>query len=345
MSVLCWRTAEPLEPAFADAWNATVSRLPYANFGFRLDCLEWNARHGVPSLAVLVHESQVTGAIVARFERGAWVSGLPWRWHAAVEATRRPPAAALTTPEAAVLFGHLARFARGERLRCYLPCPPPGSVPGFLAGKTILQSVDRTDDELLKAMDQSKRAAIKRAKREGYQVIEPAGLDAYRTFSRVQRETDARHGRPPDPEPGRAPAPGEGWREWELPWMGLLVAVRGDEVGSGFGFASGPGRLLESRASASTAEALKEGAFVLLAFEVAKRARARGVEWLNWGGDTFFKRDITGPLGAPVVMHCWLGGGARWALANASEAAWRNARARVAAALRGLRARRPGVAR
>ncbi len=338
MSVLSWHSETPLEPAFESAWDACVARLPFANHSLRLDLMRWEARHGTPSIAVLVHEPPVTGAIVARFERGVWVSGLPWRWHVAVEQTGRPPAAALASEEAALLFAHLARCTRGERVRCFLPCAPPRGIPGYLAGKTLLHAIDRPDEALIRAMDKTKRSAIRRAEREGYRVVETSELAWLRKFERVQHETQARHGRSIATEPAADPAPGERWREWELPWMWLLLAVRGEEVGSGFGFALGPGALIESRAAASTVEARRAGAFVLLAYEAARRARDRGLRWLNWGGDTFFKRDVTGPLGAPVAMHCWLGGGARWAMANASEALWRSARVRVAAAFRSVRA-------
>ncbi len=320
----CWRTTEPLEPGFERAWNESIARMPYAHFGFRLDLLAWQARHGVPGMAVLVQEAHLRGAIVARFERGAWVSGLPWRWQAAVEGPVRAPAAALGSDEAEVLFRHLGRCAGGKRVRCFLPCPPARGNSGYVAGKTLLHDLNRTDDELIRAMDKTKRSAIRRAGREGWRTIEPREIEWLRAFNRVQHETEKRHGQSLAPEPDPLPAPGERWREWELPWMWLLLAVRGEEVGSGFGFALGPGTLIESRAAASTAGALKEGAFVLLAYEAARRARERGMRWLNWGGDTFFKRDVTGPLGAPVTMHCWLGGGGRWKLANRTEsAAWK----------------------
>jgi hypothetical protein len=142
----------------------------------------------------------------------------------------------------------------------------------------------------------------------------------------VQRETDRRHGAEPLDGPQDLPGPGERWREWELPWMWLLVARRDGAIGSGFGFALGAGHVLESRAAGSTRAALRIGAFVLLAHEAARRARARGYRWLNWGGDTFFKRDVSGRLGHRVDLHCWLGGGLRWVIPNRAEAGLKGVR-------------------
>jgi len=337
MTTTAWRTGTPRDPAFEREWNTTLAGAPYAHFALRLDYLDWMHRLGAPQLAVHVTAGQERGVIAARRERGAWISGLPWRWQGAVACGTREPEAQLAADEAARLVGALSAHAQGARVRAHLPVAPRGA-PGFRAGKTLLHRVDVADDALIAAMDKTKRSMIRRAQREGYAVIEANALEQFRGFARVQRETDARHGVAALDRDGDVPAPGERWREWELPWMWLLLAVRDGEVGSGFGFALGQGIVLESRAAASTAAALKSGAFVLLAFEAARRARERGYRYLNWGGDTFFKRDVSGTLARRIELHGWLAGGPAWALVNRSESLLHGARASASALAGALKA-------
>lgn len=339
MSARAWCTDDAPDPAFDAAWEGALRRLPYGHFGFRLDALRWMHRLGTVSLAVLVEEAGWCGAIVARRENGAWVSGLPWRWHAAVAAEGRAPEHPLTRDEARTLFSQLQHFARGRRVRAHLPQPAPAGVPAYVSGRTLLHRIDVDDEALLKAMDKTKRSMIRRAEREGYRVVEAVTREQWQGFARVQRETDRRHGREPLDQEHDQPGPGERWREWELPWMWLLVAEREGEVGSGFGLAFGPGSVIESRAAASTEPALRAGAFTLLAYEAARRARDRGYRWLNWGGDTFFKRDLSRGLAAHVRFHCWLGGGPRWGLANAGEMLMHAARGRAVDLMHALRRR------
>ena len=338
MSARVWRTGEPRDASFDAAWNAALDRAPFAHFALRLDWMEWGHAHGTPSIAVLAEEDGRTGLIAARREKGVWVSGLPWRWQAAMCGPDRPVEPLLTAAECAWLFRALERGARGRRVRAFLPQPPASGVIGYLGGKTLLHRVDVSDEDLQGAMDKTKRAMIRRAQRGGYEVVRTLDLDRLREFSAVQRATDERHGKAPlDHEADALPAPGERWREWELPWMDLLLAIQDGRVRSGFGFALGSGAVLESRAAGSTREALRDGAFVLLAFEAARRARELGYRYLNWGGDTFFKRDVVGPLGVPVPLYCWLGGAVAWAPANQFEAGLHRAR-RVASRLKGATA-------
>jgi hypothetical protein len=344
MSARAWRTGEPLEAGFERDWREWLARAPFAHFALRPDYLAWTHRLGAPGLAVQGEAAGARGGIAARLERDAWVSGLPWRWQAALAAPGREPGEMLSAGEALELFRHLERFADGRRVCAHLPVPPAGGVPGYLAGKTLLHRITVDDDALLRAMDKTKRSVIRRAQREGYRVVEASTLEEFRAFAGVQRDTDRRHGNSPLDRPEDEPGPGERWREWELPWMWLLLAVRDGEVGSGFGFALGQGEVLESRAAASLAPALKSGAFVLLAFEAARRARERGYRYLNWGGDTFFKRDVSGDLAVRVPLYAWLGGGARWALANRAETLVRSARVGAAGALQALRRRPSGAA-
>src|SRR6185436_545921 len=223
-------------------------------------------------------------------------------------------------------------FADGRRVRAHLPETPNAGVAAFQAGRTLIHRIDVDDDALLKAMDKTKRTT-----REGYPVVEATDPPQFPPFAVVQRDTDRRHGREPLDTEASEPEFGERWREWELPWMWLLVAEREGEVGSGFGLAHGAGRIIESRAAASTEAALRSGAFVLLAFEAARRARERGYRYLNWGGDTFFKRDLTRGLSSHVPLHCWLGGGVRWQLANRGEVLVHAARGRAVELLHALR--------
>jgi hypothetical protein len=337
MSERAWRTGDPLDSGFARDWEEAMARAPWAHFALRLDWLRWNHDHGQPGVAVLVEGPGPTGLVAARFERGVWRSGLPWRWQAAVASADREPPALLTRDEAARLFRALERATGGRRVRAFLPVDPPPGVAGFRAGKTLLHRIDVDDAALLAVMDKTKRAAVRKSARDGFTVEEGTSHEQFRGFAEVQRETDRRHGRAPLDGRDDVPPAGERWREWELPWMWLLVARRAGAIGSGFGFALGAGHVLESRAAGSTAEALRAGAFVLLSYEAARRARARGYRWLNWGGDTFFKRDVSGRLGRRVDMHCWLGGGAPWSLTNHAEAAMQRSRLGLAALARRVR--------
>src|SRR5687767_14398207 len=97
--------------------------------------------------------------------------------------------------------------------------------------------------------------------------------------------------------------------------MWLLLALKDGHVVSGLGDGMRPGgAMLDGRKGASTVQAKHDGAFALLSFEEARRGRDRGFRWVNLGGDTLFKREISGTLGTRVVMHCWLAGGAAWGL-------------------------------
>lgn len=338
MNARGWCTSSAPDPAFEAAWNALIARLPFGHFAFRLDALRWMDRLGTPSLAVMVEDGSWSGAIVARREGDSWVSGLPWRWQAAAAAPGREPERHLTREEAVVLFRQLERFGAGRRVRAHLPGTPPAGVPSYQSGRTLIHRIDVDDDALLKAMDKTKRSMIRRAEREGYRVVEADRAEQFRAFAAVQRLTDRRHGRAPLDSAEDEPGPGERWREWELPWMWLLVAEREGQVGSGFGLALGSGQIIESRAAASTEHALRAGAFVMLAYEAARRARTRGYRYLNWGGDTFFKRDLTRGLASHVPIHCWLGGGARWQIANHGEVLVHAARGRAVGLLHAIKA-------
>jgi hypothetical protein len=335
----CWRTRQPRDPEFDRTWEEFLTRAPLTHFGFDLRYLAWEARHGRHSMAVLAEHEGRRGAMVLRETRSGWACGWAWRWLAAVADPAGQRSPHLAPADATWLFRQAVRLAKGGRVRFYLPVPPPPGVTGYEVGATIVQALDRTDDELVASMHASKRRMLRRAQQEGYRVIEGASLEHFRTFAAIQQETFQRRGiRVPRPREG-VPEPGEDWREWELPWMWLLLAERAGRIESGLGDGISPGGMLEGRTGASTAAGRRAGAFALLCYEEARRGRDRGYRWLNHGGDTPFKREIAGSLGTRLPMHCWLGGDPRWLLPNRSESwAW-GMRLGVPAWLRAVRAR------
>jgi hypothetical protein len=341
-TLLCWRTRNPLDPGFERAWIEVTKRAPLANFELDLAYLSWEGAHGRHSMAVLSECRGRRGALVLREARGAWVCGWPWRWVAAMEDVAGEATPAMPREYAEWLFAQARRAVGRRRLKFYLPAAPPSGIPGFEAGATVIQSLEHSDEELLAAMHASKRRMVRRAVQEGYATVEGSSLDHFRAFGKIQRDASMRRGQKVDPEPEGMPQPGEAWREWELPWMWLLLAVREGRVQSGLGDGMGAGAMLECRTGASTPGARKAGAFPLLCHEEARRARDRGFRWLNHGGDSPFKCEVAGSLGTRLVMCCWLGGGSAWSLAHRSEAwSWR-ARMGLPAWVRSMRARGAG---
>lgn len=295
-----------------------MAHAPHGNFAMLLPYLEWEARLGNHALAVLADDGARAGAIVLREQAGEWHSGWPWRWQCVIEDSARDGRVGVTPEEARWLFDCACASSGGKRLRFYAPFPPADGTPGFLAGGTLVQALDRDDQTVLMSMDATKRRTLRRARESGCEVVEATTPELWKAFAEVQVDTKRRHGDSVDDVP-LAPAPGEQWREWELPWMWLLVAVREGRVISGFGLGLNPGGMLEGRTSATNEEGRKLGAFPLLVYEASLRARDRGYRWHNNGGDTFFKRDMLGKLAERVEIHCWLGGGALWMLPNHGE--------------------------
>lgn len=321
-----WNTMLPLDPAFAARWRARVESSPFASFALALDYLGWEAGHGRHALAVLAEEGGRTGAVVLRNEPRGWVSGWPWRWQLLIADRPANGALGFAAADAEWLFRiALGAVADQRQVRMFAPHPPPRGVHGFAAGATIFQSIQHGDDEILKSMGSGKRRMVRRALEAGYQVAEAAGADEFRAFHEVQSAARRAVGPGPGPAAPEAPAPGEHWREWELPWMWLLLARKDGVVQSGVGDGVIPGGTVEGRTAASTLAARREGAFALLCYEEARRARDRGHRWLNHGGDTAWKREVSGRLGFRLPVWCWLGGG-RWELPNAAEGAWRSLR-------------------
>ena len=329
-----WSTREALDPGFERAWRERVSRAPQAHFAFDPGHLEAEARHGRHAMAVLIEEGARAAALVLRDEGGEWVSGWPWRWQGVLEGGD-PTTPGLSHEDARWLFDQANRAAGGKRLRCFLPSPPPSDVPGFAVATSYFTSLERDEAALLQTMDKEKQRMVRRCATRGYSVVEAREADAFRAFAEIQRDTEARRGADPAPLPDR-PEPGESWREWELPWMWLLVAVKDGKVEAGSGFGRSPGGTIDYRTNASSITAKNDGANVALAWEAMRRGREAGNRWMNWGGSTHFKKDLGGVL---VGIECWLGGAAPWWPANWAEAAARNARLRMGQLIRERRSR------
>ncbi len=339
MSVRLWSTRRAPEPDFASAWTGRLARAPHAHFAMDLAFLEWEARHGRHALAALVDEGGRAGALVLREAGAGWISGWPWRWQLLIEDPGRLLPAGLTADEAAWLAGHARALAGGRRLKCHLPYEAAPGEPAFPAGTTTLRPVTQSDEEILASLDTNKRRLLKRALREGYTVEEASTPDAMRGFARLQKQAAAARGPWGGTVEGEVPPAGERWREWELPWMWLLLARRDGAPVAGSGFGRRPGGMLDYRANASTLEARRDGANVLLAYEALRRGRDQGHRWMNWGGANSFKREMGG---TPVPVRCQLAGGAVWALPNRLDLSLRLARPPFAAWWRRLQRARGG---
>lgn len=336
MTLQTWDTRQPPPADFEREWQATLAVCPHANFSFDPRYLAWEARHGRHAIALHARDGGRNGAMVLRVQGSTLVSGWPWRWQAIVEAPDHGGAAGLGADDGAWLFDAARRVAGGRRLRCLLPVEVPASRGGFRAGATLMRRTDADGEALLAQLDVNKRRAVKRALREGWVVREAATVEERRAFAVVRREVDRMHGQRAPELPAGTPEPGEQWREWELPWMWLLVAVRDGVVGAGSGYGITPGGTIEYRANASSSEARREGVNALLAWEALRVAHERGCHWMNWGGVTEFKRELGGER---VEIHCRLGGGAAWAVPNAVSARWHDAAWRLRPLARALRSR------
>ena len=331
MAMRVWSTREACARDFGDAWKARLAGSPLAHYAMRLDLLEWQARHGEHALALLV-DDPLPGAIVLRETRLGWACGWPWRWQALVEGDET--LAGLSTEQAGALASAAERAVPGKRLEFFAPEASAAGWPGFKAGTTVMLPLTEPEESLWKRLDKTKQSSIKRATRDGFSVAVADRPEQFRAFRRLQLETDARRdGGEAAPEEA-SPAPGEAWREWELPWQWLLVAERDGVVEAGSGFGVGEGGTIDYRTNASSIAGKKSGCNFMLAWEAIRRGRERGCRRMNWGGATRFKRDMGGEM---VPIWCGLGGGAAWRLPNEVSASIRRARPRVAAWWRKLR--------
>jgi hypothetical protein len=328
-----WDTRLPLGPEFAAAWTARTARSPHASFDLRPDFLAWEARHGRPAMAVLVEDP--AALMVVRRVGGGWECGWPWRLQITVESPS-PGLPAFPAAQRHRLLAALHAVTRGARTRCYLPEAPGDGEPAFEAGTTFMHALERGEDELFGTLDTTRRRMVRKAANEGFEVVEAHTLEQFRSFAQLQAETEQRRGRTPAPVPEHVAESGESWREWELPWMQLLVAVREGQVvaGSGFGFSAGS--MVDYRTNASKLEVRRYGVNIALAWEALRRSRTAGARWLNWGGSTEFKRTLGG---APMTVWCQLGGGPVWALPNQMTLSWHRMRPEIAGLWKSLRRR------
>jgi len=322
-----WETGTPIAPEFERAWRECLATTPHAHFGFDPRHLDWQARHGERALAAAIEVDGRRGALILRRVGSRMVCGWPWRLEALVANPTYVEGGSAGLEQSGWLLDPAQRLAGGSRLVMHLVSRSIVGAPHHAAGGTLLRSLSADPDRMLAEMDVNKRRAVKRALREGFEVREGTNHEDFRAFAKLQRETEARRGIRL-PALAESPAPGESWREWEHPWMWLLVVGRGGaaEAGSGYGFYEGA--TVDYRANASTLEAKKLGANALLAFEALRRARERGFKWMNWGGLTEFKRELGG---LPIQIERYLGGNPAWAPINRAEAWLANARPRLAA--------------
>jgi hypothetical protein len=269
-----WDTRRPLDPGFERDWRASLARCPHVTFTFDPLLLAWEAQHGRHALAVRVADGARAAALVLRLVGGGLVSGWPWRWQALVEDPARSTAAGLTAEECAWLFERARAIAGGRRLSCSLPVAVPAREGGFFAGATLLRSLQEDDEGFLRHIDVNKRRAVKRALREGWEVRQASGPEELHAFAVILREMELARGKRVPEVPATTPEPGEGWRQWELPWMWALVAVRDGVIGAGSGYGVMRGGTMEYRANGSLSEARKAGANALLAWEAMRRRRA-----------------------------------------------------------------------
>ena len=236
MKIETWDTRRPLAAGFEREWLAALARCPHANFTLDPRLLAWEARRGRHALAVRVADGERAAALVLRLEGAGLVSGWPWRWQAVVEDPARSAAVGLTAEECAWLFQRARAVVGGRRLRCFLPVAVPARAGGFPAGATLLRSLQEDDEGFLRHIDVNKRRAVKRALREGWVARPAAGPEELRAFAVILRGMELARGKRVPEVPAATPEPGEGWREWELPWMWVLVAVRDGVVGAGSGY-------------------------------------------------------------------------------------------------------------
>jgi hypothetical protein len=81
---------------------------------------------------------------------------------------------------------------------------------------------------------------------------------------------------------------------------------------------------VDGRSAVTSTLARQHGVMALLCHREACWLRDRGHRWFNHGGDTTFKREISGTHGHRLVMWAWLLGGPRHEVVNRAEAfLWR----------------------
>lgn len=332
-----WTTQEMPSPGFAPAWDAVLRASAHAHFALERAWLEWEAAHGRHALAVVDADADEPMIVAARRERGGLVSGWPWRWQVAVAGAADATLEGLTPAHAERARRMLDEAGHRTRVRMYLPLAPGKSGRAPRAGTTTLLPL--AGQAKAKPTSGNKRREARKAAAAGWSVEAATTSAEFRGFAELQRENESRRGRTRAAALPGEPPPGESWREWEHPWMWLLLAKRDGVIGAGSGFGRSPGGIVDYRANASTLEARDAGANALIAIEAVRLAAEAGHRFLNWGGATTFKRSLGGET---LPTWEWLGGGATWAVPNSIESLLKQARSEAAAGVRALRGRGTG---
>jgi len=336
--MLIWKTQEAPSADFRSAWDAVLRSCMHAHFALERRWLEWEAGHGRHAIAAVEADGPEPIIVAARQVHGVLISGWPWRWQAGRASGADATLGGLSLADARRASRMLTEAGGGARVRMYVPIPAGRSRRTARAGTTTLLPL--TADLKARPPSGNKRREARKAAAAGWVVEAATTADEFRGYAELQLANERRRR-------GRAaalpddPAPGESWREWEHPWMWLLVAKRDGVIGAGSGFGRSAGGMVDYRANASTTEARDAGANALLAVEAARLAGQAGHRFMNWGGATTFKRSLGGDT---LPTWEWLGGGGAWALPNAIESLWKAARSEAAAGVKALR-RRGGASR
>lgn len=321
-----WDTTTTAPVEFSDLWAGRLSRSTHAHFAMRLDYLAWEAKHGRHARAVLVDDGAHLGALVLRREGRGFVCGWPWRCQVALEADDQTGPTGLDSAACDWVLEQSQRASLGDRVRVFLPASG-SSAPSIVRGTTLIKDLALEDDKLMLTMDSEKRRVVRKLEKQGWQIIVGTTSEHFRAFRQLQYDNDVRLGRGTPPPIDEAPQAGEDWREWELPWQWLLLAVHEGVVHAGSGYGRAVNGMVDYRANASTPEGRKAGANTLLGWAAMTRSRDAGFRWMNWGGNTSFKKQLGGET---VVMTNRLGGGVLWAAPNAVEIAVGHTRAHLA---------------
>jgi len=324
-SIEVWEIGEPEPRGFAAAWQAVLGRSTHAHFAMSLDYLRWVSSRGRRVRALLVEEGGRRGAMVQRRERRRWVSGWPWRWHALMDSADPDAPVGLSAADAEWLHRNVARYSGSEPVLHYLPHAPAHGVPGWLAGSTVVQSIQHSDEELFQGLEPSKRRQARRARNHDIEIGRARDAHEFVSFTLLHHASHRRMARRRTSSTS-PPPPGEAWREWELPWMWLLLAKREGEVIAGVGDGVCPGGAMQGRTAAASLDARRSGATVLLGLEELRRGRDLGHRWFNYGGDTPFKREMSGRLGRRIRVFGWLDAGHSLKWWHYGEAALRQAK-------------------
>lgn len=337
VEIAAWDTREPLAPVFRAAWEGALRDSAHAHFALGIDFLLGEAERQRHTRALLIEGGGRRGLLVQRRSGRRWVSGWPWRWQALVcDADPHSPLG-MTAADAAWLHESACRYNGDHELLTYLPHAPVRPAAGWRAGSTVLQELQHSDEALFESMEPSKRRLVRRARSHDFEVAAAASDAERRAFHGIQQESKSRLGLPVETTPDRVARPGESWREWELPWMWLLVVRRHGEVQAGVGSGVRPGGVMQGRTAAARLEARRLGATALLGYEESRRGRDLGHRWFNHGGDTPFKREMSGRFGRRIRVFGWLGDGGGRALWHHGEAVLRDLKPALARLRRRLR--------